>query len=213
MFKTKKNAQDAHEAIRPSMPELTPDQVKDSLTADQYKLYKLIWERFIASQMANALLDTISADIDADNCCTFKASGYSVKFDGFTVLYEEKNEDGEERSKKMLPPLKADDPLKVSKSSTATSTSHSRLRASRKQRSSRRSKKTASDARPPTPRPSRPFLTRMYVEREGKQLKPTALGEVTTELMKEHFKKIVDAKFTAEMETELDNVEQGKRTG
>ena len=89
VFKTKKNAQDAHEAIRPSMPDVTPDSIKNSLTSDQYKLYKLIWERFIASQMENALLDTMSVDIEADNCI-FKASGYSVKFDGFTVLYDPK---------------------------------------------------------------------------------------------------------------------------
>ena len=88
VYKSKKNAQDAHEAIRPSMPNLTPERVKTSLTADQYKLYKLIWERFIASQMADALMDTVSVDIDADSC-KFKATGSTVKFDGFTVLYEE----------------------------------------------------------------------------------------------------------------------------
>ena len=84
VYKTKKNAQDAHEAIRPSMPDLTPEQVKSSLTSDQYKLYRLIWERFIASQMADALLDTVSVEIDADNCL-FKASGSTIKFDGCTV--------------------------------------------------------------------------------------------------------------------------------
>ncbi|MBQ7981796.1 MAG: type I DNA topoisomerase, partial [Oscillospiraceae bacterium] len=93
IYKSKSNAQDAHEAIRPSMPELTPERVKGSLTTEQYKLYKLIWERFIASQMANAVLDTVSVDIDA-NGCNFRATGFSVKFDGFTVLYEEsKNEE------------------------------------------------------------------------------------------------------------------------
>ncbi len=97
IFKTKKNAQDAHEAIRPSMPDMTPDRVKSSLTNDQYKLYKLIWERFIASQMANALLDTVSVDIEADNCL-FRASGYSVKFDGFTVLYVESSDTEEEEN-------------------------------------------------------------------------------------------------------------------
>ncbi len=110
-FKTKSNAQDAHEAIRPSTPELTPERVKSSLSADQYKLYKLIWERFIASQMANALLDTVSADIEA-NGCTFRASGYSVKFDGFMALYVEST-DSEDGAKKMLPDLKADDKLKL----------------------------------------------------------------------------------------------------
>ena len=103
IFKSKKNAQDAHEAIRPTMPDLVPDTIQDSLTSDQYKLYKLIWERFIASQMANALLDTISVDIQA-GCYLFKASGYSVKFDGFTILYEEQNED-EEHQKMMVEAL------------------------------------------------------------------------------------------------------------
>ena len=111
VYKTKSSAQDAHEAIRPAMPSLTPDRVKSSLSSDQYKLYKLIWERFIASQMATALLNTVSADINAKNY-TFKASGYSVKFDGFTVLYEESKEEDNEESG-VLPPLVVGDPLKV----------------------------------------------------------------------------------------------------
>lgn len=111
VYKTKNNAQDAHEAIRPSMVELTPARVKENLTSDQFRLYKLIWERFIASQMANALLDTVSVDIAANNC-TFRASGYSVKFDGFMVLYVESADTAEE-SKKVLPPLEVDDKLKL----------------------------------------------------------------------------------------------------
>ncbi|MBR2086649.1 MAG: type I DNA topoisomerase, partial [Oscillospiraceae bacterium] len=206
VFKTKKNAQDAHEAIRPSMPELSPDQVKASLTSDQYKLYKLIWERFIASQMANALLDTISVDIDADNCI-FKASGYSVKFDGFTVLYEEKNEDGEE-NQKMLPLLATDDVLKV-----VSLDGNQHFTQPPPRFTEATLIKTLEEngiGRPSTYAPTiTTILARMYVEREGKQLKPTALGEVTTQVMKEHFQKIVDADFTAKMETELDNVEQG----
>ncbi len=206
VFKTKKNAQDAHEAIRPSMPDLSPDRVKHSLTSDQYKLYKLIWERFIASQMANALLDTISVDIDAGGCL-FKASGYSVKFDGFTVLYEEKNEDAEE-NQKMLPLLAMGDILKVIKldgnqhftQPPARFTEATLIKALEEN----------GIGRPSTYAPTiTTILARMYVEREGKQLKPTVLGEVTTQVMKEHFQKIVDADFTAKMETELDNVEQG----
>ncbi|MBQ4464530.1 MAG: type I DNA topoisomerase [Oscillospiraceae bacterium] len=206
VFKTKKNAQDAHEAIRPSMPDLSPDRVKHSLTSDQYKLYKLIWERFIASQMANALLDTISVDIDAGGCL-FKASGYSVKFDGFTVLYEEKNEDAEE-NQKMLPLLAMGDILKVIKldgnqhftQPPARFTEATLIKALEEN----------GIGRPSTYAPTiTTILARMYVEREGKQLKPTVLGEVTTQVMKEHFQKIVDADFTAKMETALDNVEQG----
>ena len=207
VFKTKKNAQDAHEAIRPTMPDLEPDSIKASLTSDQYKLYKLIWERFIASQMANALLDTISVEIEANNCI-FKASGYSVKFDGFTVLYEEKNE-GEEENQKMLPPLQTGDKLTVL---SVEGTQHFT------QPPARFSEATLIKAleengigRPSTYAPTiTTILNRMYVEREGKQLRPTALGEVTTQVMKEHFQHIVDPDFTAKMESDLDKVEQGK---
>lgn len=109
-FKVKANAQDGHEAIRPTMPNLSPDQVKDSLTSDQYKLYKLIWERFIACQMSNCLQSTTQADIQAKNYI-FKASGYTVTFDGYTVLYEE-GKDEEEEAKGALPVLENGMPLK-----------------------------------------------------------------------------------------------------
>ncbi|MBR3629973.1 MAG: type I DNA topoisomerase [Oscillospiraceae bacterium] len=206
IYKSKKNAQDAHEAIRPSMPELSPDRVKNSLTNDQYKLYKLIWERFIASQMANALLDTISVDIEADGCL-FKASGYSVKFDGFTVLYEEKNEN-EEENQKMLPLLAVGDVLKVLDLSGNQHFTQPPPRYS--EATLIKTLEENGIGRPSTYAPTiTTILARMYVEREGKQLRPTALGEVTTQVMKEHFANIVDADFTAKMETELDNVEQG----
>ncbi|MBQ8928324.1 MAG: type I DNA topoisomerase [Oscillospiraceae bacterium] len=206
VFKTKKNAQDAHEAIRPSMPELSPDRVKNSLTSDQYKLYKLIWERFIASQMANALLDTVSVDIDADGCL-FKASGYSVRFDGFTVLYEEKAE-GEREDQKMLPLLATDDVLKVI--SLDGNQHFTQPPARYSEATLIKALEENGIGRPSTYAPTiTTILARMYVERDGKQLKPTALGEVTTQVMKEHFQRIVDAAFTAEMETQLDNVEQG----
>lgn len=110
VYKSKKNAQDAHEAIRPSLPELTPDRVKNSLTADQFKLYKLIWERFIASQMADALMDTVSVEIEADGCI-FKATGSTVKFEGFTVLYDETK--GDKSENKNLPELEKGMEIKV----------------------------------------------------------------------------------------------------
>jgi len=206
VFKTKKNAQDAHEAIRPSMPNMTPAQVRPSLTDDQYKLYKLIWERFIASQMANALLDTVSVDIDADHCL-FKSSGYSVKFDGFTVLYEEKN-DNDEENQKVLPPLKVDDVLNVVSLDGNQHFTQPPARFS--EATLIKTLEENGIGRPSTYAPTiTTILTRMYVEREGKQLRPTALGEVTTKVMKDHFSHIVDADFTAKMETELDNVEHG----
>ena len=206
VFKTKKNAQDAHEAIRPTMPDMTPDKVKNNLTSDQYKLYKLIWERFIASQMANALLDTVSVDIDAAGC-QFKASGYSVRFDGFTILYEEKNEN-EEENQKMLPLLSVDDVLKVLKLDGNQHFTQPPARFS--EATLIKALEENGIGRPSTYAPTiTTILARMYVEREGKQLKPTALGEVITQLMKEHFEHIVDTAFTAKMETDLDNVEQG----
>ncbi|SEH40097.1 DNA topoisomerase-1 [Ruminococcus flavefaciens] len=207
-FKTKNNAQDAHEAIRPSTPELTPERVKSSLSSDQYKLYKLIWERFIASQMANALLDTVSADIEA-NGCTFRASGYSVKFDGFMALYVESN-DAEEGSKKMLPELKAEDKLKLKSISGNQHFTQPPPRFT--EASLIKALEENGIGRPSTYAPTITTITsRRYVEHEGKALKPTNLGEVITELMKDHFKKIVDAKFTAEMENNLDEVEHGSK--
>lgn len=208
VFKTKKNAQDAHEAIRPSMPQLSPVQVKESLTSDQYKLYKLIWERFIASQMANALLDTVSADIDA-NGCTFRASGYSVKFDGFTALYEESKDTAEEDNK-VLPPLEVGQVLKVK---TLVGNQHFTQPPSRYTEATLiKALEENGIGRPSTYAPIiTTIVSKYYVERDGKQLKPTALGEVITDLMKDHFKNIVDVKFTANMENNLDEVEHGKK--
>ena len=207
-YKSKSNAQDAHEAIRPSTPELSPARVKDSLTSDQYKLYKLIWERFIASRMANALLDTVSADIEA-NGCTFRASGYSVKFDGFMTLYVE-SVDSAEENKKMLPELKAEDKLKLK--SIDGNQHFTQPPARYTEASLIKALEENGIGRPSTYAPTITTITsRRYVEHEGKALKPTNLGEVITELMKDHFKKIVDAKFTAEMENNLDEVEHGEK--
>ena len=208
VFKSKASAQDAHEAIRPTMPDLTPENVKSCLTTDQYKLYKLVWERFIASQMANALLNTVSVDILA-NTCNFKASGYSVKFDGFTVLYEEsKDEETEESS--VLPAIEKDDILKVK---NLDGNQHFTQPPPRFTEASLiKTLEENGIGRPSTYAPTiTTIIARLYVERDGKQLKPTGLGDVTTELMKEHFKHIVDVKFTAGMENDLDEVELGKK--
>ena len=208
VFKSKNNAQDAHEAIRPSLPELTPARVKSSLTSDQYKLYDLVWSRFIASQMANALLDTVSADISA-NGCVFRASGYSVKFNGFTVLYEEATE-GKEAAKKELPPLAVGDKPKLK--SIGGNQHFTQPPPRYTEASLIKALEENGIGRPSTYAPTISTITaRQYVEHEGKQLKPTSLGEVITELMKEHFKGIVDAKFTADMESSLDEVEKGAK--
>ncbi len=207
-FKSKSNAQDAHEAIRPSMPDYSPERVKTSLTSDQFKLYKLIWERFIASQMANALLDTVSVDIESAGCI-FRASGYSVKFDGFTVLYVE-SADSAEENKKMLPPLAEKDKLKLK--SIGGNQHFTQPPARYTEASLIKALEENGIGRPSTYAPTITTITaRQYVEHEGKQLKPTNLGEVITELMKEHFKNIVDARFTAKMESDLDEVEQGEK--
>ena len=206
IYKTKNNAQDAHEAIRPSMPELTPDKVKDSLTAEQYKLYKLIWERFIASQMANASLDTVAVSIEA-NGCNFKATGFSVKFDGFTVLYEESKDDEEN---KVLPVIEKGDVLKLK--AIAGSQHFTQPPARYTEASLIKALEENGIGRPSTYAPTiSTIINRLYVERDGKQLKPTGLGDVTTQLMKENFKHIVDAKFTASMENSLDQVELGNK--
>lgn len=208
-YKSKKNAQDAHEAIRPSMPELDPERVKNSLTTDQYKVYKLIWERFIASQMANALLDTMSAEINAGNC-TFTASGYSVKFKGFSILHVESKDTADEEENKELPALEEGDVLKVK---SLLGNQHFTQPPSRYTEATLiKTLEENGIGRPSTYAPTITTITsRMYVERDGKQLKPTVLGEVTTELMKDHFSSIVNAKFTAEMETNLDDVEKGDK--
>ena len=182
VFKTKKNAQDAHEAIRPSDPSLTPDRVKKDLTAEQYKLYKLIWERFIASQMANALLDTVAVDIEAANCL-FKASGFTVKFDGFTVLYEE-SKDTDDENTASLPPLEAGNVLTLKE---LTPNQHFTQPPARYTEASLiKTLEENGIGRPSTYAPTiTTILARGYVERENKSLKPTALGEVTTKLMEE----------------------------
>lgn len=205
IYKTKAGAQDAHEAIRPSMPELTPAKIKDSLTPEQFKLYRLIWERFIASQMESASLDTVSAAIDA-NGCTFKATGFSVKFDGFTVLYEETKDDEEN---KVLPVIEKGDKLKLK---AIEGNQHFTQPPARYTEATLiKALEENGIGRPSTYAPTISTITnRFYVERDGKQLKPTGLGIVTTQVMKDHFKHIVDTKFTANMESNLDKVETGE---
>lgn len=207
VFKSKPNAQDAHEAIRPTMPDLTPERVKSSLTSDQYRLYKLIWERFIASLMAHCIQDTNQVDIRAGQYL-FKASGYTVKFDGYTVLYEE-GKDQEEEDTVALPPLEEG----------ATLTPQD-LQANQHftQPPPRYTEATLIKAleengigRPSTYSPTISTIqAREYVEMEGKSLKPTALGEVIIRLMREQFPKIIDVDFTANMENQLDSIESGQ---
>ena len=205
-YKSKGNAQDAHEAIRPSDPSLSPDKVKAFLSSDQYRLYKLIWERFIASLMANAIHDTCQATIEAGEY-RFKASGYTVRFEGYTVLYVE-GKDVEDEDDVALPPLNEGDGLILC--DLQGSQHFTQPPARYTEATLIKALEENGIGRPSTYAPTiSTILTREYIERDGKSLKPTTLGEVTTHLMKEQFPEIVDTEFTANMERDLDRVESG----
>lgn len=206
-YKSRSNAQDGHEAIRPTMIELSPEKVKDSLTNEQFKLYKIIWERFIACQMSDCIHKTTSADIIAGKYI-FKASGYRVDFDGFTVLYVE-GKDTAEESEQQLPPIKEGTELRVK---TITPNQHFTQPPPRYTEASLiKALEEYGIGRPSTYAATISTITsREYVKREAKTLIPTELGEVSTKLMKERFPKIVNVKFTAQMESDLDTVEDGK---
>lgn len=208
VFKSKSNAQDGHEAIRPTMPSLEPDKIKASLTNDQYKLYKLIWERFTACQMAECVQKTTSADIQGGKYI-FKATGYRVDFDGFTTLYVESQDSAEEKQKE-LPPLEKD---MVVKPKEITPNQHFTQPPARFTEASLiKTLEENGIGRPSTYAATiSTITTRGYVKREGKTLFPTELGEISTDLMLKHFPKIVNVKFTAQMEEKLDKVEKGEQ--
>lgn len=206
-FRSKSNAQDGHEAIRPTMIDLAPAKIKESLSSDQYKLYKLVWERFIASQMAACVQDTVSTDITAGEHL-FKASGFSVRFDGYTRLYTEAV-DNEEEQGTNLPRLEEGETLTLKELKPNQHFTQPPPRYT--EATLIRELEENGIGRPSTYAPTlSTILQRGYVEREGKAIKPTIVGETVTKLMKEQFGKIVDVKFTAEMEQELDEVEEGK---
>ena len=200
-------AQDAHEAIRPSMPELTPDEVEQSISGDTEKLYRLIWSRFMASQMADCIQDTVSASITAGDYL-FRASGFRVSFDGFTALYEESTDDAKKKDT-ALPPLEEGQTLKLKK-----------LTADQKftQPPPRYTEATLIHAleengigRPSTYAPIiTTIVDRGYVEKDQKKLKTTPLGQAVNTVMMEQFPDIVNVKFSADMEKKLDVVEAGQ---
>ncbi len=206
-FKSKGNAQDAHEAIRPSDVTIDPDAIRKSLTAEQYKLYKLIWSRFLASQMAAAVYDSVSIEVGAAGY-TFHASHSSVKFAGFTALYEEGKDEDDEKPQSPLPDLKAGEHLTCNK---LTPDQHFTQPPARFTEATLiKALEEKGIGRPSTYAPTISTITdRQYVVKEGKNLKPTPLGEVVTSLMVERFPDIVDMDFTAQMESELDKVENG----
>lgn len=212
-YKQRANVQDGHEAVRPTNPGLTPDMVKDSLTIDQYRLYSLIWKRFTASLMADCVQNTMKVDIKAykpgeSGFCTFSANGYSVKFEGFTALYEESSDDDPEKGVS-LPNLSAGKALKCSKLMPAQHFTQAPPRYT--EASLIKALEENGVGRPSTYATIiTTIIKREYVKRVQKHLMPTELGEATTGLLGECFPKIVNVKFTAQMETSLDEVERGE---
>ncbi|MBQ4161093.1 MAG: type I DNA topoisomerase [Clostridia bacterium] len=207
MYKTRKNSQDAHEAIRPANVSLTPEMVKGSLTNDQYKLYKLIWERFVASQMENARVESTTAELLCDKH-NFRATGTNVLFDGFMKVYTEGSDAENKEKQTALPPLNKTDKLvceSIEPEQHFTSPPPRYTEATLV-----KALEEEGIGRPSTYAPTiTTILARGYVAREKKSLVPTELGKVTTKLLKENFENIVDVEFTANMETRLDDVESG----
>ena len=209
VFKTKAGAQDAHEAIRPTHVELDPEAIRHSLTPDQYKLYKLIWSRFLASQMANAVFDTVSIDTECAGH-HFRSSHQSMRFAGFIAVYEEGRDDEAEAVGSPLPDLQMGEralPSKIEKEQHFTQpparyTEATLVKAMEERGVGRPSTYAATIST---------IEDREYVEKQDKRLYPTPLGEIVTGLMVERFNDIIDVEFTANMESRLDAVEDGKQ--
>ncbi len=208
-FKNKSAAQDAHEAIRPTYVAMEPDDIRESLSNDQYKLYKLVWGRFVASQMASAVYDTVSADIEAAGY-TFKANGSKIKFPGYMAVYIEGRDDDSEEGDVTIPELSEGEPLNLKK---LEEKQHFTQPPSRYTEATLvRILEEKGIGRPSTYAPIiSTILARGYVEKEKKFLLPTDLGRIVNDLMKSHFKDIVDVQFTALMEEKFDDVEEGSK--
>ena len=208
-FKTKQGEQDAHEAIRPTYVDLTPEKVKSSLTNDQYKLYNLIYNRFIASQMSSAEYDTISVTINAGEY-NFKANGQSIKFKGFMKLYvETKDQDNGEDDELLLPSLELNQKLKNEKIDTKQSFTEPPPRYT--EASIVKVLEEKGIGRPSTYAPTiSTILERRYIEKEQKQLVPTDLGKIVNKLLIENFGDIINVAFTAKIEEEFDEIAEGK---
>ncbi len=207
-YKLKKNAQDAHEAIRPTDPTITPESLRGKISNDQYKLYKLIWDRFIASQMAPELLDTVTADIVSGGCI-FRANGHTVKFRGFAAVYGDiGDENPEEEGTDALPKLNEGDVLTANGIEPEQKFTQPPMRFT--EGSLSKALEDMGIGRPSTYTATiTTIISRGYIRRDGKILIPTELGVITTETMKTAFSHIVDYKFTAEMEEDLDKIEEG----
>ncbi|ODM25686.1 DNA topoisomerase I [Clostridium sp. Bc-iso-3] len=209
IFKNKSASQDAHECIRPTSVEMDPQSIKESLSKEQYRLYKLIWDRFVASQMTPAVYDTINADIEAGKYL-FKASGSTIKFQGFTILYQEGKDEEAEEGEIIIPELIEGEELKQKKIDPKQHFTQPPPRYT--EASLVRTLEEKGIGRPSTYAPTiTTILSRGYIVKEGKTLIPTELGKIVTDIMKNYFQDIVDVEFTAQMEQKLDKVEEGEK--
>ena len=208
-YKTSKDAQDAHEGIRPTYADLEPDKIKDYLNKDQYKLYKLIYNRFMASQMKAAIYDTMAITIDADGY-TFKANGQTIQFKGFMTLYVEGTDGKEQEIEGMLPDLKEKQELKLKKLTPKQSFTEPPARYT--EASLVKALEEKDIGRPSTYSPTiTTILERRYIEKEQKQLVPTELGRVVNKLLTENFTDVINVEFTAKIENEFDEIARRKR--
>lgn len=207
-YKTNSEAQDAHEAIRPTYIDLDPNEIKESLTKDQFKLYQLIYNRFLASQMSAAIYDTMSVDIEAGEY-NFKASGQKLKFKGFMTLYVETKDNEEEEKDTQLPELIEKEELKTEKIDTKQSFTEPPPRYT--EASLVKSLEEKDIGRPSTYSPIiTTILERRYIEKDRKQLVPTELGKIVNSLLMENFGDVINVDFTANIENQFDNVAEGK---
>lgn len=206
-YKTKADAQDAHEAIRPTYIEIKPDQIKESLTNDQYKLYKLIYNRFLASQMKSAIFDTLAITINANNY-NFKANGQAIKFKGFMTLYVEGTDEKEDVIGQ-IPLLEVGQEVKKEKLESKQSFTEPPPRYT--EASLVKALEEKDIGRPSTYSPTiTTIIARRYIEKEAKQLVPTELGKVVNKLLTENFPDIINVEFTADIENEFDEIAEGK---
>ena len=207
-YKAKKDAQDAHEAIRPTYIDISPEEIKDSLTKDQYKLYKLIYNRFLASQMAPAVFNTMSVNIKA-NEYDFKANGQSLKFKGFMTLYVEGTDNEEKEEEGILPELQEKEEVILNKINPKQSFTEPPARYT--EASLVKALEEKGIGRPSTYSPTiTTILERRYIEKEQKQLVPTELGKVVNKLLTENFSDVINVEFTAKIENEFDEIAEGK---
>ena len=207
-YKTNKEAQDAHEGIRPTYADLEPDKIKESLTNDQYKLYKLIYNRFMASQMTADVYDTMSVTIDANNY-TFKANGQSLRFKGFMTLYVEGTDEKQEEEVGIIPELEVKQEVKKQKIEPKQSFTEPPARYT--EASLVKALEEKGIGRPSTYSPTiTTILERRYIEKVQKQLMPTELGKVVNKLLVENFSDVVNVEFTANIENQFDNIAEGK---